>query len=68
MGISGKFNDFQWEADVTEDDLDTDDSVEVTVTTPTGGNISFTLWGPFADLGDIEGLIEQDVEHYTDLT
>jgi hypothetical protein len=66
--ISGEFNEFKWQADIDEGDLELDEGFAVTVETPTGGLITFEVYGPFEyeDYEDvIEELIEDDTEHYT---
>jgi hypothetical protein len=68
MGISGSFNDFQWEADIDENELEDADGVEVEVVTPTGGKIAFSVYGPWEDIDVFKDLVEEDVESYTDLS
>jgi len=68
MGISGSFKDFQWEADINEDELDAD-SATVEVITPTGGKIAFTVYGPWEDDMDVfSDIVQDDVEAYVNLS
>ena len=62
--ISGSFNDFTWEADIEEYEIYEDEGFGVEVKTPTGGTISFEVYGPFEDLEVIGDIIQEDAEDY----
>lgn len=67
--ISGGFNDFHWQADIDEDELDHEEGpIAVDVTTPTGGKVAIVMYGPWEDLESFSDLVEEDVEYYTDMS
>ena len=66
--ISGDFNDFHWEADIDEDELDYADAVAVDIKTPTGGSVAFVLYGPWEDLESFTELLVDDIDFYTSMS
>ena len=62
--LSGSFEDFQWSADIDDYELDYDEGFLVEVMTPTGGTISFEVYGPFESEDIIGEIIQEDVEDY----
>jgi len=67
--LSGEFNDFKWEANVDEEDIETEDGgVDVEVTTPTGGKIALIVYGPWPDIDSFAESVSEDAESYVDIS